>query len=44
MLFELNRTALTLLHPFAPFVTEEIWQRIKQPGMRDMLMTERWPR
>jgi valyl-tRNA synthetase len=44
MLFELNRIALTLLHPFAPFVTEEIWQRMKQPGMRDMLMTERWPR
>lgn len=44
MLFELNRTALILLHPFAPFVTEEIWQRMKRPGMRDMLMTERWPR
>jgi valyl-tRNA synthetase len=32
--------SLTLLHPFMPFVTEEIYQKIK-PG--ELLMIKRWP-
>ena len=43
-LFYLLRQSLTLLHPFMPFVTEEIWQLWKQPSEKnDMLMVAPWP-
>jgi len=32
---------LLLLHPFAPFVTEEIWDKL--PGTRDSIMKARYP-
>ena len=32
---------LRLLHPFMPFITEEIWQAIPHEG--DYLMTAQWP-
>ncbi len=32
---------LRLLHPFMPFITEEIWQAIPHEG--DFLMTAKWP-
>ena len=34
---------LKTLHPFMPFITEEIWQEIKDDTDRDILMTELWP-
>ncbi|MBU4338606.1 class I tRNA ligase family protein [Patescibacteria group bacterium] len=43
------KTLLKLLHPFTPFVTEEIWSKFKhtpnpsQEG-RSLLMTEKWPK
>lgn len=35
------RTVLIVLHPFMPFVTEEIWQSINED--KSMLMIEKWP-
>lgn len=38
---------LKALHPFMPFVTEEIWQQMgfvgKAGGKKTLLMTEKWP-
>jgi valyl-tRNA synthetase len=35
---------LTLLHPFMPFITEELWQRIGESGLREnMLILTPWP-
>jgi valyl-tRNA synthetase len=34
-------TLLRLLHPFMPFVTEELWSRL--PGKRDFVMNAEWP-
>jgi valyl-tRNA synthetase len=34
-------TLLRLLHPFMPFVTEELWSRL--PGRRDFVMRAGWP-
>jgi valyl-tRNA synthetase len=34
-------TFLKLLHPFMPFITEEIWQTL--PFTRDLLMVAPWP-
>jgi valyl-tRNA synthetase len=33
---------LKLLHPFTPFVTEEIWGRLPGRGRRSLLMVEKW--
>jgi valyl-tRNA synthetase len=41
MLRGLLSGSLKLLHPFMPFVTEEIWQNI--PGNGGMLMIAEWP-
>jgi len=40
-LLETLRTVLKILHPFMPFVTEEIWQSINEDG--SILMIEEWP-
>ncbi len=36
------KTSLKLLHPFMPFVTEEIYQRL--PGHNKALIMEKWPK
>jgi valyl-tRNA synthetase len=40
--FVLDRL-LRLWHPFVPFVTEEIYQRLFASGERDLLMVAAWP-
>jgi valyl-tRNA synthetase len=35
--------ALKMLHPFMPFVTEEIWQDLPWQKETDLLMVSRWP-
>ena len=35
------KTILTILHPFMPFVTEEIWSML--PNRKNLLMVEKWP-
>ena len=44
-LAEVLDATLRLLHPFVPFVTEEIWQRIRTPLAleTDFLATAGWP-
>ena len=41
VLWHVFREALILLHPFAPFVTEEIWHSL--PGTEGSIMQARWP-
>ncbi len=40
-LLDTHRTILVVLHPFMPFVTEEIWQSINED--KSILMIEKWP-
>ena len=40
-LITILETSLTLLHPFMPFVTEEIWQSMEK---QNLLMIEQWPK
>ena len=42
MLRQILSTSLKLLHPFMPFVTEEIWSMM--PGTDKMLIIEEWPK
>ncbi len=42
VLYELLTTSLKMLHPFMPFVTEEIWQSLPQKEV-EILMVAKWP-
>ena len=41
VLWRVLHDALILLHPFVPFITEEIWNHL--PGADGLLMQARWP-
>ncbi len=41
VLHETLSSVLRLLHPFAPFVTEEVWQKL--PGTTESIMAAHWP-
>ena len=41
VLYHVLATALRLLHPFMPFITEELWRIISPQG--EMLITASWP-
>ena len=44
LLVTILKTSLTLLHPFMPFITEEIWQNLpKTKTDRDILAVQSWP-
>jgi valyl-tRNA synthetase len=36
-------TSLKLLHPFMPFITEEIYQKLPMSNKKECLMVEKWP-
>lgn len=42
-LYYILENSLKLLHPFMPFVTEEIWQNLPSTHERPFLMIEKWP-
>src|SRR3990167_2572239 len=37
-------TSLKLLHPFMPFITEEIWSHLEDGGKKNLLMVTKWPK
>lgn len=43
MLLEIFSTSLKLLHPFMPFITEEIYQKMPIKDKNKYLMIENWP-
>jgi len=44
MLLEIMQTSLKLLHPFMPFITEEIYQKLPVENKKQCLMIEDWPK
>jgi len=40
---ELFETMLQLLHPFMPFITEELWTHVRPREDGDLIMTSSWP-
>jgi len=44
VLLEIFSTSLKLLHPFIPFITEEIYQALPTKGKRKSIMIEKWPK
>lgn len=42
-LHEILQTTLKILHPFMPFLTEEIWQLIHDKNNKKLLIIESWP-
>jgi len=37
-------TLLKLLHPFMPFITEELWHELAERGERDYVCVAHWPK
>lgn len=44
ILLQVLLTSLKLLHPFVPFVTEEIYQKLPLKNKKPCLMIENWPK
>lgn len=43
VLVYVTANTLKLLHPFMPFITEEIWQSLPHAGESDSIMVANWP-
>lgn len=44
LLMNILKNSLRLLHPFMPFITEEIWSSLpRSANEADLLMVEKWP-
>lgn len=43
LLLEFHATLIKLLHPFMPFITEEVWRRMPLKNKK-LLMVEEWPK
>jgi len=43
VLYHVLKKGLQMLHPVMPFITEEIWEKIKVQGEPDIIVSE-WPR
>jgi valyl-tRNA synthetase len=41
LLLTLLREQIIMIHPFMPFITEEVWKFIKKDG-DDLLMVTKW--
>lgn len=41
-LIYIHKTSLELLHPFMPFITEELWQKL--PHLEKSIMITKWPK
>ncbi len=42
VLFDILQNSLKVLHPFMPFITEEIWSKLPIKG-KQLLLVENWP-
>ena len=43
MLLSILSDSLKLLHPFMPFITEEIYQQLPVKNKKECIMIENWP-
>jgi len=45
ILYKILEKSLRMLHPFMPFITEEIWQKLPKPqnASEDSIMAQPWP-
>lgn len=42
-LLKFHKTLIKLLHPFMPFITEEIYQKLPLKKKKKCLMVQEWP-
>ncbi len=42
IMYQILEKSLRILHPFMPFITEEVWQRLPHKG--ESIMIQSWPR
>jgi len=43
-IFKIFQNNLKLLHPFMPFLSEELWEKIKDDSFKDPLIISSWPK